>query len=175
MRICVSVFIYVCMSVGACLYTYGYILVCLSLPYPFSCFFYFGLDLELTNLYFFKLYIVSFDLYLWRNKPYLRCTRTVRLQDSLNISISGSNASIFLIFCKKIFTDGDQKLLICCIQACEPRPNFTRLTRAIFKQYYVCIQQKISENHINFNISSLIYKNSKCKHWSFLLPTVLQW
>ena len=95
------------MSVGACLYTYGYILVCLSLPYPFSCFFYFGLDLELTNLYFFKLYIVSFDLYLWRNKPYLRCTRTVRLQDSLNISISGSNASIFLIFCKKIFTDGD--------------------------------------------------------------------
>ena len=40
MSICESVFIYVCMSVGVCIYTFGCILVYLPLTYPFSCFFF---------------------------------------------------------------------------------------------------------------------------------------
>ena len=40
MRICVSVFIYVCMSASVCIYTHGYILVCFPLTYPFPCFFF---------------------------------------------------------------------------------------------------------------------------------------
>ena len=38
MWIRVSVSIYVCMSLGVCIYTYGYLLVCFPLIYPF-CFF----------------------------------------------------------------------------------------------------------------------------------------
>ena len=39
MCMCLSVCMYVWVSVGVCIFTYGYILVCFPLTYPFSCFF----------------------------------------------------------------------------------------------------------------------------------------
>ena len=47
--ICASVFIYVCMSVGMCIYTYGYILVC----------FFFDLFIHLSHLPFFYIFFVT--------------------------------------------------------------------------------------------------------------------